>query len=176
MRRVFDRITERLQRFIWQRDNVALAVQCRDTDCVAILKILEGLDEGSSSELYWHYLGDFIRVPEYVNEVVEDFAAKHEGVRLAMGRKEMKPWPPLPPQLLDESRVPVQRLRELMAFSRSLLPQPEGCLVVWVLFPLQLADPIGYGELMRELLLHEYPFPWIHHIRLILREHTATSL
>src|SRR5260370_37352570 len=88
----------------------------------------------------------------------------------------MKPGPPLPPQLLDESRVPVQRLRELMAFSRSLLPQPEGCLVVWVLFPLQLADPIGYGELMRELLLHEYPFPWFHHIRLILREDTATSL
>src|SRR5690349_14806731 len=138
MRKVFDRVTERLQGFIRQRDNVALAVSCRDGDGIAILKILEGLDEASSSELFWNYPGDFVDSRDYVNAVTRDFISKFQGVRLAMGAKGMKPWPPLPSEILDESRVPVERLRELLIFSRSLLPHPEGCLVTWVLFPLHM--------------------------------------
>src|SRR5260370_32531581 len=60
-----------------------------------------------------------------------------------------------------------------MCSSRSLLTQLEGGLVVWVLFPLRIADPAGYAQLIRELLQHQHPFPWFHHARIILREHTA---
>ena len=173
MRKLFDRITERLQGFVRQRDHVALAVRCRQSDGIAILKILEGLDEASRSEMYWTYPGDFLEPREYVSEVVKDFATKHEGVRLAQEHEKLKPWPPIPAQILDEALAPSHRLRELMIFSRSLLPQLEGGLVVWVLFPLQIADPAGYAQLIRELLQHQHPFPWFHHVRIILREDTA---
>jgi tetratricopeptide (TPR) repeat protein len=172
MRKLFDRITERLRGFVSQRDHVGLVLRCRDADGIAILKILEGLDEASTSEMYWMYPGEFSEPHAYVGAIVKDFAAKHEGVRLALEHNKMKGWPPIPPPILDESQVPAQRLRELMIFSRSLLPQPEG-LVVWVLFPLQTADPAGYAHLIRELLQHQYPFPWFHHMRAILREDPA---
>jgi tetratricopeptide (TPR) repeat protein len=172
MRKLFDSITDRLQGFISQRDYVALVVRCRGADGIAILKMLEGLDEASTSEMYWMYAGEFSEPHAYVSAIVKDFGAKHEVVRLALEQKKMKEWPPIPPPILDESAAPVQRLRELMIFSRSLLPQPEG-LVVWVLFPLQIADPAGYARLIRDLLQHQYPFPWFHHMRAILREDPA---
>jgi tetratricopeptide (TPR) repeat protein len=173
MRKLFDKITDRLRSFIQQRDYVSLAVRCRASDGIAILKILEGLDEASTSEMYWTYAGDFLEARAYVSEVVKDFATKHEGVRLALEHEKMKPWPPIPAQILDESIAPAQRLRELMIFSRSLLPQLEGGLVVWVLFPLRTADPAGYANLIRELLEHRHPFPWFHHMRIILTEDTS---
>ena len=174
MRKLFDRITERMQGFVQQRDHVALVVRCRESDGIAILKILEGLDEASTSEMYWTYPGDFLESRTWVSEVVKDFGTKHEGVRLALEHEKMKPWPPIPASVLDESLAPSHRLRELMIFSRSLLPQLEGGLVVWVPFPLRIADPAGYAQLMRELLDHQHPFPWFHHMRIILREDTAS--
>jgi tetratricopeptide (TPR) repeat protein len=60
-----------------------------------------------------------------------------------------------------------------MAFSRSLLPESEGCLAVWVLCPLHVGDAVAYAQFVRDLLRHEYPFPWFHHIRIILRDDAA---
>jgi len=181
MRKLFDRITERLSAFIAQRDHAALVVRCRDADGIAVLKILEGLDEASTSEMYWTHSGDFTEANTFVNGVIKDFANKHEGVRqaielnkrLKLELKNLKPWPPIPPDILNESLPPVHRLRELMIFSRALLPQLEGGLVVWVLFPLQIGDPAGYARLAQELMQHRYPFPWFHHMRMIVREDTA---
>lgn len=173
MRKLFDSITNRLKGFVDQRDNVAMVVSCRDADGITILKLLEGIDEASTSEMYWMYPGDFVEARSYVNAVVKDFATKHEGVRLALENKKMSPWPAIPPQVLDELLYPVQRLRELMIFSRSLLPELEGGLVVWVLFPLKIGDASGYAQLIRELLQHQYPFPWFHHMRVIIRDDLA---
>ena len=184
MRKLFDGIAEKLKGFIAQRDNVALVVRCRDAEGIGILKILEGLDEASTSEMYWAYSGDFVEAHSYVSEVIRDFATKHEGVRQAielnkrlnLELKNLKPWPPMPPDILNESLPPVHRLRELMIFSRTLLPQLDGGLVVWVLFPLQIGDPAGYARLVQELLQHRYPFPWFHHMRMIFREDTAVPM
>src|SRR5258708_2790722 len=140
MRKVFDGITERLEGFFSQRDSVALVVQCQDMNTVAILKILEGIDEGSSSEVFWTYCGNFVNSREYVSEVVKDFIAKHEGVRLGMDAAKMSPWPAIPKSILEESRSAVQRLRELLVFTRSLLPQPAGCSVLSVFSPLHFKD------------------------------------
>jgi tetratricopeptide (TPR) repeat protein len=173
MRKLFDRITERLNGFIAQRDRAALVVRCRDADGIAVLKILEGLDEASTSEMYWKYTGDFLEASSYVSEVIQDFAAKHEGASAALEFKKMTPWPPIPADVLNESLPAAHRLREVMIFSRSLLPQMAGGAVVWVLFPLQINDSAGYAHLVQEVLQHQYPFPWFHHMRIILREDTT---
>src|SRR5215831_14056915 len=111
MRKLFDSISGRLHGFIDQRDHVALVVRCRDADGIAILKMLEGLDEASTSEMYWMYSGEFSEPRAYVSAIIQDFATKHEGVRLALEHKKVAGWPPIPPPILDESPAPVQRLR-----------------------------------------------------------------
>ncbi len=173
MQKVFDAITERLQAFIAQRDHAVLVTRCSDVDCITLLKLLEGLDEASSSELFWMCPNEFKDARGYVDAVVKDFITKHDGMRLVMEHKQMQVWPAAPAQVSDSSLAPDVRLRELIAFSRSLLPEPEGCSAVWVIFPLHIADAAGYAQLMRDLLRHQYPFPWFHHIRIIFRDDVA---
>jgi tetratricopeptide (TPR) repeat protein len=175
VRKLFERITGRLKDFLQQRDDAVLSVECRDGDCIAILKILEGLDEASASEFFWTYSGDFLDASSYASGVVKEFGVKHQGVRVALEAQNLQPWPPMPEAILDETRSAPERLRELMVFSRSLLPQPEGCSVVWVFCPLRIADQTAYARLLGELLRHEYPFPWFHHMRILVRQDAAQS-
>jgi tetratricopeptide (TPR) repeat protein len=173
MRRVFDRISDRIRGFLKQRDHAALVLRCREGDCIAVLKILEEMDESSTSEWFWNFTQDFLDAPGYVSGIVKDFALQHESICRAMELQKKEPWPPIPPVILDESLPPAPRLRELMVFSRSLLGRREGSLAVWVLCPLHIADPAAHAGLMGELLEHQNPFPWFHHIRILAREDDA---
>jgi tetratricopeptide (TPR) repeat protein len=169
VQKLLDALTARLRAFVDQRDDVALVVRCGDAEAVAVLKALEGVDDASTAEMFWIASDEFHDAASYVSGVVDAFAVKHGAVRLAMAQQGMVSWPPLPDALLDESHAPAARLRELMAFSRTLLPEPDGFLAVWCLFPLAVTDAAGYAALLGELLQHEFPHPWCHHLRIYLR-------
>jgi tetratricopeptide (TPR) repeat protein len=173
MRRVFDRLRQRIKGFLTQRDHAALVLRCRDTDGIAVLKIVEELDESATSEWFWSFTHDFPNEVEYVSQIVKDFAVQHESVCRVMELQKQKPWPPIPLAILDESLPAVPRLRELMVFSRSLLGHREGSLAVWVLCPLHITNPAAHAGLIAELLQHQDPFPWFHHIRILAREDDA---
>jgi tetratricopeptide (TPR) repeat protein len=170
MRKVLEQVALRLQAFIAQRDDLALVVGCSGAESPLLFKILEALSEASSSELSWVFGETFAGPREYATAVVESFAAKHEAARLLQDKEGLEVWPAIPEALRELRLPPAQRLRGLMTFARSLLPAPEGLLVAWVMFPLAIADHDGYLGLMREVLRHEFPFPWCHHMRIILRD------
>ncbi len=169
MQKLLDALTARLQAFVDQRDDLALVLPCREEEVPVVLKALEGIDDASTSEMFWIVSEEFRDPASYVSAVVDAFAVRHGGVRLAMGREGMAPWPALPAGVLDESRRPVDRLRELMVFSRSLLPAPDGFIAAWCLVPLAILDRTSYASLLAELLRHEFPHPWCHHLRFYLR-------
>ncbi len=173
MRTLVNQITERLRSFIAQRDDLALVVRSPATDAPPLLKILEGLEETSPSDFFWTFSDDFTTPEAYASAVVAAFASKHEAVRLAMEKEGMTPWPLIPPQVLSEQALPAQRLRELAAFSRELLPVVNGGVIVWVFFPLDIASHAAWASLVADVLRHEFPFPWCHHLRFIIREDPA---
>jgi tetratricopeptide (TPR) repeat protein len=45
--------------------------------------------------------------------------------------------------------------------------------IVWTFFPLEIGDASAYARLMAEVIAHEFPFPWCHHLRFILRDNPA---
>lgn len=169
MQKLLDGIAARLKAFVDQRDQIALVVRCRDEEGPVILKTFEGLDEGAESEMFWLVSEPFTDAAVWVSAVVNDFAVKHGSVRMSMGKEGFAPWPALPETLLDDGRPPAQRLRELMEFSRELRPFPDGMLTVWCLVPLEIADVRGWARLMWELLQHQFPNPWCHHMRIFVR-------
>jgi tetratricopeptide (TPR) repeat protein/uncharacterized Zn-binding protein involved in type VI secretion len=169
MRRIFEAVQRRLRGFIDQRDHVALIVSCTDPDLPVLLKTLEGIDETSSSELFWIYASEFASAGDFVSQIVERFAAQHQGVALAMDSADEEAWPPIPAPVLDPTLPPVARLRALMEFSRSLRPGEDG-LVVWALFPTAIRDRSAWSQLVSELLQHDFPFPWCHHTRILVRD------
>jgi tetratricopeptide (TPR) repeat protein len=169
VQKLFEALTARLRAHVVQRDDVALVVRCTDAEASVVLKALEEIDDASTAELFWIVGDEFHDAVSYVSGVVNAFAVKHGAVRMAMEQRGMQPWPLLPDALLDERRPPVDRLRELLVFSRALLPAPDGFLGVWCLIPLSIGDPDGHAALMAELVRHEFPLPWCHHLRLYVR-------
>jgi tetratricopeptide (TPR) repeat protein len=171
MRQKVDWLRQQLQAFVEQRDDVALVVRCSEADCALVTKVLEGLDESSTSELYWVVIEAFRDVPSFVEACVQAFATRHEAVRLTLQQRKLPAWPPLPVRVQDPAALPpVARLKELMTFSRSLLPTLNGCAVVWALLPMHIGDAKAYAGFMRSLWQHEFPFPWCHHVRLLVRD------
>jgi hypothetical protein len=170
MRKLLENITERIRSFVAQSDQVALAVGCDASGAIPVIKIIEGLDDESDSEFYWVFKLDFEDQVQYASAIVGDFSARHEAIRLSMEKEGMQPWPAIPEGVLSEETAPELRLRWLMAFSRRLLPAPDGGSVVWVFFPFNIANPPAFAALMGAVMKHELPFPWCHHIRVILHD------
>jgi len=170
MRRLLEAISERMQGFIDQRDNLALVVQSPESDCLPILKTIEGLEANNPSDLFWTFTDRFADAVTYAEAVVNGFATIHAAMQLAMEKEGMSPWPDIPAHIRAARTMPSQRLRDVAAFSRELLPIRNGGDNVWTLYPLEILDPVGFAALMRDVLHHEMPFPWCHHLRFMIRD------
>jgi tetratricopeptide (TPR) repeat protein len=175
MRRLLQQIGDHLHTFVNQRDDVAMILTSPSTDALPMLTLLEGLEANSASDMFWTFTDAFTDPQTYTDAVVMAFATKHEGVRLAMEKEGMKPWPPIPAPVLSADAPPPQRVRGLAAFSRELLPTPNGGNIVWTFYPLEIVDELGYAHLMRQVLRHEFPNPWCHHLRFIVRAEPANQ-
>jgi tetratricopeptide (TPR) repeat protein len=175
MRKLLQQISTHLGAFVDQRDDVAMVLSAPSADATPLLSLLEGLEAEKPSNFFWTFTESFSDAPSYAQAVVDAFAVKHEGVRLAMEKEGMTPWPTIPALVRAASASPPRRLRELASFSRELLPVPNGGVVVWTFFPLEIADVVAYAKLMGELIDHEFPFPWCHHLRFIVRSDPAAA-
>jgi hypothetical protein len=175
MLKLLQEIESDLRRFIRQRENFALILRGSAGDALPILKMLEGLEEDSASDLFWTCTENFADPRGYASTIIHNFATRHSAVRLEMEKRKMMPWPLIPPEILSEDEAPARRLRGLTAFSRELLPVPNGGNNVWIFYPLEVSDNFGFATLIKELLVHEFPFPWCHHLRFIIREDPADN-
>lgn len=173
MRRLLQDIGDRLRGFVEQRDDVALILSSPAADSLPILSLVEGLEAASSSDLFWLFTDNFTEAGAYADAIVAAFATKHGAVRQALEKEGMRPWPPLPAAVLSSADPPAQRLRDLASFSRELLPIPNGGNIIWVFYPLEVDDWTGFAALMEQVLHHEFPNPWCHHLRFIIRADPA---
>lgn len=173
MRKLLASVQARLGSFIAQRDDVALVLRATEADALPLLTMLDGIEAERASDFFWTFTNRFVDAPSYVEAVKDAFAAKHGAVRMLMQKEGMVPWPPLPEVAVSCAYPPSLRLRELAKFSRTLVPVPNGGLVVWTFFPLQVEDAPAYAALMREVTAHRFPLPWCHHLRFILRDDAA---
>ena len=170
MRKLLARLQHRLEAFSEQRDLFTLVLRCEDVECAHILKTLQAIDEGGSPDLYWSFAEPFTNPQDYVDAVVAQFVAQHEGVNQLLEEAGEAPWPPVPDRVRDETASPAERLRQAMIFSRTLLPSLDGHVGVWAFCPVQIEDARDYARLMQALALHRLPVPWCHHLRLIVRD------
>lgn len=175
MRRILDVVLEEFGAFLDQRENAALCVRCADDETIVVGKVIEELEDSRLSEMFWAAGAPFGDAVSWVSAVVDGFATQQGAVALAMKEQGMEPWPPVPDAVLDAHRPPAERLRELIIFSRSLLPDPDGMRVVWVLMPAEIHNAQGWALLMRDVLRHTFPRPWFQQVRMFVRAERATN-
>lgn len=176
MKKLFEEVHRKLSDFIEQRDHLFMVIPCHDFETAYILKILQAIDESNHSDLFWMVADEFKDPPSYIETIIERFKAKHDGVCEGLKKEGKEPWPSIPSLVLDPSQSPLDRLKELMKFSRSLLPSEEGHLSIWGFFPNQIKDHGLYEEMVKSLIDHQFPFPWCHHMRIFFRDEKDSSI
>jgi hypothetical protein len=170
MRRLVQGINERIAGFVDQRDDLALVPVCDDAACPFLLKIVEEVDQGGSPHMFWMFAEAFEDEAAYVDAVAASFEGRHALVCDAFQKTGAPPWPPVPDAVRDATLPPVARLRELITFARTLRADPEEQLLVWAMVPTAIEDSETWGRMVADLLAHDFPSPWCHHVRFVVRE------
>ncbi len=176
MKKLFDAVTARLREFAAQRDTLGLIVRSPAHESAYILKILQGEDETDTSNVYWSFAEDFAGSRPYADAIVAAYEAKLKGVQELQAKEGQEPWPGLPPEAADPKGAPAARIKALMIHSRGLLPKLDGHAVIWTFFPQKIDAPLEYALFFEALLKHEMPFPWCHHLRILVRDERTPAL
>jgi hypothetical protein len=174
MRKLFEEIGVRLASFIEQRDRLAMIAQLGAREHIAVCKVLQDMDEGASRHVFCVFTEPFSNPQHYVDTIVEASRVRHQELLTAAAMDGTRTFPPFPLDALDSRYAPESRLRELLIFARGLIPHLDEQLLVVALLPLEIEDPRAYSSLLEGLLTHEFPAPWCHHMRFILREQPTT--
>ena len=169
MLRLISENREKLEAFVEQRQRMLLVARCRDDDCPILLKLLDELDQASDEDLYFLYAVPFVHPQTFVDQLVEIFEQHHELTSQALVEKEKPALAPVPALLKDPRTPPEERLRALVVFSRSLLP--EGARrMVFTLAPTQIVNREGYLKLMTAITPQRELEPWMPRVRVVLRD------
>ncbi len=165
-----EKLSNEIKSFLDQRDSVALSVASTENETPVIWKILESVGEESSSELFWQFEMPFVDTRSYVESIFNSFRQRHEMVRLLQPQNGLVEWPSIPEELFGSPFQTVAQLKKLMTFSRELLPSESGFLSIWIFYPFEIKSQFEFAGFLLELLQHEFPFPWLHGLRVIFRE------
>jgi hypothetical protein len=171
MKRLFEDLTTRLSAFVAQKNTFMLLVQCRDEDCAIVLKTLETQGE-TSSDTYWVFHQDFIDPDSYIASITEECKKRVELFAKEAEESGEPSWPPLPPEITQPWTQPIERLQRLFAYARDRAPSN----VVVVLCPLKIVLPLHWRVVMRDLTWFDVAAPWCHHMRVVVRESSATRM
>jgi tetratricopeptide (TPR) repeat protein len=174
MRKLFEDLRARLEAFVAQRDDLLLVVRAGASEQIALLKTLEGLEQGAGADVYLLFSEQFTEQQPYVSAIVGAFAVRHQALIATLAQAGAAVPPAMPDTLLDTTQDPATRLRALLVFARGLIPELDGVRLVVALMPHAIADSRSFAGLVDALLEHTLPAPWCHHMRFIVREDPAS--
>lgn len=173
MRKLFEDLRTRVDAFVEQRDDLALIVSAGPREHVALTKVLETMDEGASRHVFWIFTEPFSTATQYAGAIGKRAQLRYDALTAALDSEAAARFPMFPAAVLDAGRPAEQRLRELLLFARSLLPNLDEQHLVAAFLPQTIDHVDGYARLFDALLEHRFPFPWCHHIRVVLRDDPA---
>lgn len=173
MRKLFSDIEAQVAQFVEQREALSLFVTAGLREYITLCKILESFEQGASPHVFWLVTVPFEDPQQYVSAAIAAFEARHEALAAALAASGGAPPSPLPAARNDAKLSAEQRLRAVLCFARSQIPAAQELLLVAALLPSTIADASAYARFVDSLLEHEFPAPWCHHMRFVVREDAA---
>ncbi|WP_394847460.1 hypothetical protein LZC95_08340 [Pendulispora brunnea] len=173
MRELLDQLTDRLRSFIVKEDDkVVLVVEVVDAANGLVAKTVDLLDD-EIRDAVWLFVDGYATPVDFADRIAQRVYERRERACKLLEQAKEPLWPPIPLQVFDRNAPPVARVRASMVYARSLAPNPDAVRVVWGLFPGHIGDPVSYRAFILELLAHEFPAPWCHHLRVLVRDDSA---
>jgi tetratricopeptide (TPR) repeat protein len=169
MQRIVRDVTNRLQSFLGQKETLVLLLRYRDEDGAIVFKILDSIDE-VSEDVFWVFNDNFIDRESYVASVIESFQKRAALLADEFEKNDIPSWPPLPLEVTDPTKMPVERLRWLFSYARARMVNLDASHLIVALLPLEIAQPLQFRAFLRDLISSGSDSSWCHHMRLVTRE------
>lgn len=173
MRALLDKLQATITDFIEQRDALWLRVGGATADAPIVLKLLLSIERRNKGDVFLIYATHFANQEQYVDELSGLFRAEYQALQDERSARQHAPLQPLPERF---GGGPAQRLTALLSAAGELLPKEGRQRLVWAFWPLKLADPVAYEQLLDGLVSApvgcgcDSPPPWTRRLRLIGRQ------
>ena len=176
MRTLALRLQKTITDFMDQRDALWLRVTCSESEAPIVFKVLLDLERKNRGDIFLLFSAPFINSEQYAQEVGRLFFAECQALDSALAAHHGPPLEKLPERFLGS---PGQQLAVLLRAARELLPEDGDQRLIVAFWPLELAAPQAYEQLLDSLL----PLPgdvaadgrsealpwWLRRVRLIGR-------
>jgi tetratricopeptide (TPR) repeat protein len=169
VRKLFEDMRFRLESFLAQRRSLLMVVRAGPAEYLPLVSCLDGIEQDSSDE-FWLFQEPFESPSRYAQAVVESFRARYTVLAPELRKAGFEVPLDLPPEVSAQSYRPVDRLRSLLLFARSLIDDLEGTRLVAAFLPTKISNPTEFAQLILAVAAHEMPQPWCHHMRILVRE------
>ena len=123
MRSKFQEMQDTLRGFVNQNDNLLLVISTTDLEMAYLLKVLEGMDDASASDLFLVFGEPFTDGPAYATAIMRNLRAQMEVARAGLIERGEAPLSPLPAVCDDVAASPAVRLRAAIDHVASWLPE-----------------------------------------------------
>lgn len=167
MKRKFEELRENLDEFVEQTEYPMLVVGCLSEELAYVCKFLQALEEKHPEHYFVIFAQPFTSPDEYVQGMVDYLRLQLEAAGPLRAERGDPPFPPLPPELADRSRLAEVRLRGILDYLRSLLPDEKQHAVVVGLLPLSCADFMAYARLVITVTPTSEVPPWLVALRIV---------
>ncbi len=169
MRKLFADMRLRLEAFLAQRRALLLVVRAGPAELLPLVSTLDGIEQ-ESADAFWLFQEPFESASKYAQAVVESFRVRYVVLVPELRKARSEVPGELPAEISNPRLPPVDRLRALLVFARSLIDDLEVTHLVAGFLPSKISDPQDFAQLILALAAHEMPQPWCHHMRILVRE------
>lgn len=177
MHALLDKLQATITDFIEQRDALWLRVDSSTADAPIVFKLLLAIERRNKSDVFLLCATPFADQEQYVDELIQLFRTEYQALQEERIARQHAPLQRLPDRF---GGGPAQRLTKLLTAAGELLPSGGRQRLVWAFWPLELADPVAYGQLLDGLVPAPVgsgrdssptaPPPWTQRVRLIGRQ------
>jgi tetratricopeptide (TPR) repeat protein len=168
MKRKFEELRENLDEFVQQTDYCVLFVGCVSAEVPYVTQYLASLDQVHAHAYFLPFTHAFETPEQYVQLLFESLQAQLAEAAASRAEDGLEPLPTPPVALSDRALAPSSRLRGILEYLPSLLPNPREQAVVVGLLPLECQDIQGYSRLLAASVpLLEAP-EWLKSLRLVI--------
>jgi tetratricopeptide (TPR) repeat protein len=169
MRKLFEDMRLRLEAFLAQRQALLLVVRAGQAEYLPLVSSLDGIEQ-DSSDAFWLFQEPFETPSRYAQAVVESFRARYAVLAPELHKAGFDVPIDLPSEISVLAQKPVDRLRALLIFARSLIDDLESTRLIVGFLPAKISNPTDFAQLVLALAVHDMPQPWCHHMRILVRE------
>jgi tetratricopeptide (TPR) repeat protein len=170
MKRKFEELRENLEEFVEQADYPLLIVGATSDELAYVITFFQALDEKHPEGYFVVFCHPFESAARFVDGMVDNLNQQLEGATHLRRERGDEPFPPLPPAAADRRLRPEVRLRIVLEYLASLVPNAKDHYAAVGLLPLECKDYAGYCALMRSLVPAPEPHAWMTPLRIVIWE------